>query len=533
VLKCVHRTNGQTFAAKFVQCAAREDRRNVEREVDIMNTLKSTRLLHLYDAFDNGRGEFCLITEYVGGGELFDRVIEDEFVLTERACSCFCRQILEGVAYMHNHQIIHLDLKPENILCLTRKGNRVKIIDFGLARRFEPQRKLQVLFGTPEFVAPEVVNFEPIGYPTDMWAVGVITYVLLSGLSPFMGDTDLETMANVTIAEYDYEDEAFDSISEEAKDFIDRLLIKDKDRRSTAEQCLRHPWLANGMAKEQPPSPEKERKNSLAAAKHNLSSQREQWAGEQSGGAPHEFCFDRPSRTISMAPAGSPSPSTELPPELPSPTSPSTHLLTVPSSPPTGQRLATSSSMDSVRSTASAVITLDQIRRKAEEIVERKNSCNSFCSINRPLEIEAEGRSTTEDDVSSIARREDLAGDESDDEGCEDVGTPKCQSPSPPQQMVGTFTSGPNTPKVNSSVGEAPSPPPVNMGEANSRRYSTSALAATQCSVDQPLWQAAERTLTPLWELATNHSSSLASSSNVSKSNSELSIRACLAGCFL
>ena len=68
--------------------------------------------------------------------------------------------------------------QPENILCPTKTGNRIKIIDFGLARRYEPQKKLQVLFGTPEFVAPEVVNFEPISYATDMWAVGVITYVL-------------------------------------------------------------------------------------------------------------------------------------------------------------------------------------------------------------------------------------------------------------------------------------------------------------------------------------------------------------------
>lgn len=82
------------------------------------------------------------------------------------------------------------------------------------------------MFRTPEFVAPEVVNFEEITYATDMWSIGVITYVLLSGLSPFMGETDVETMANVTIAKYDFED--FDEISEDAKDFISKLLTKDK-----------------------------------------------------------------------------------------------------------------------------------------------------------------------------------------------------------------------------------------------------------------------------------------------------------------
>lgn len=112
------------------------------------------------------------------GGELFDRVLDEKFILTERACSIFMRQICDAVAYIHGNNIIHLDMKPENILCLTESGNRIKIIDFGLAREYDPDNKLQVLFGTPEFVAPEVVNFEAISFATDMWSVGVIAYVL-------------------------------------------------------------------------------------------------------------------------------------------------------------------------------------------------------------------------------------------------------------------------------------------------------------------------------------------------------------------
>jgi len=112
-----------------------------------------------------------------------------------------------------------------------------------LARRFDPSKKLQVLFGTPEFVAPEVVNFEQIGFGTDLWSVGIICYVLLSGLSPFMGETDVETMANVTIAKYDFDDEAFNDVSEEAKDLISKLLVKSISKRLTATECLRHSWL--------------------------------------------------------------------------------------------------------------------------------------------------------------------------------------------------------------------------------------------------------------------------------------------------
>ncbi len=116
-----------------------------------------------------------------------------------------------------------------------------------------------------------------------------------------MGDTDLETMANVTIAEYDYEDEAFDNVSEAAKDFIDSLLVKEKERRATADECLAHPWLAGQlMAGSSPASfqssplpeeeKERERKGSLNAAKQNLASHKEHW--EEQKGA-HEFIFDR------------------------------------------------------------------------------------------------------------------------------------------------------------------------------------------------------------------------------------------------
>lgn len=242
VYHCKDKKNGLRLAAKVVNTTKKEDRRAVEREVEIMRRLQHPRLIQLYDAIDTGQ-QIYVILELIEGGELFERVIDDDFFLTERSCAVFMRQICEGIEFVHSQNILHLDMKPENILCLTKEGNRIKIIDFGLARQFDPKKKLQVLFGTPEFVAPEVVNFDQIGYGTDMWSIGVICYVLLSGLSPFMGDTDVETMANVTIAKYDFDHDAFAEISEDAKDFIRRLLIKDKEKRLTATQCQKHPWL--------------------------------------------------------------------------------------------------------------------------------------------------------------------------------------------------------------------------------------------------------------------------------------------------
>lgn len=243
VFRCKEKGSGKTLAAKFVTTNRIEDRKDVEREVEIMKCLQHPRLLQLYDAFDDGKKEMCLVLELIEGGELFERVIDEDFILTEKVCTIFMRQICEGVQFMHSKNILHLDMKPENILCLSRTGNRIKLIDFGLARKFDPRKKLQVLFGTPEFVAPEVVNFEQIGHGTDMWSVGVICYVLLSGLSPFMGDTDVQTMANVTMAEFDFDDESFDEISDDAKDFIRKLLVKEIGERLTASQCLNHVWL--------------------------------------------------------------------------------------------------------------------------------------------------------------------------------------------------------------------------------------------------------------------------------------------------
>ncbi|XP_029051318.2 calcium/calmodulin-dependent protein kinase I-like isoform X2 [Osmia bicornis bicornis] len=250
VYRCKEKASGLMLAAKVVNTAKKEDRRAVEREVEIMRRLQHPRLIQLYDAIDTGK-QIHVILELIEGGELFERVIDDDFVLTERSCTVFMRQICEGIEFIHRQNILHLDLKPENILCLTKEGNRIKIIDFGLAREYDPKKKLQVLFGTPEFVAPEVVNFDQIGFGTDMWSIGVICYVLLSGLSPFMGDTDIETMANVTIAKYDFDHDAFADISDDAKDFIRCLLVKDKEKRTSAAQCREHRWLAKKPSKQQ------------------------------------------------------------------------------------------------------------------------------------------------------------------------------------------------------------------------------------------------------------------------------------------
>lgn len=248
VYRCQERSTGRQLAAKFVHLRRREDRDDVEREVKIMSILQHKRLLQLYDAYDDGNHEMCLITELVEGGELFERIVDDDFELTEKKAAIFMRQICEGVEYMHNQRIVHLDMKPENILCASRSSNRIKLIDFGLARELSDDEPLRVMFGTPDFAAPEVLAYDTVSLATDMWSVGVICYVLLSGLSPFMGDNDMETMANVTRATYDFDDAAFDPISDLAKDFISKLLIREQNNRLKPSECLQHAWLQRGGA---------------------------------------------------------------------------------------------------------------------------------------------------------------------------------------------------------------------------------------------------------------------------------------------
>ncbi|KAG9479332.1 hypothetical protein GDO78_012804 [Eleutherodactylus coqui] len=244
VHRCVEKASGLTLAAKIIKVRGDKEKEEVKNEIQVMNQLNHINLIQLYDAYES-RNDVILVMEYVDGGELFDRIIDENSNLSEVDTILFIKQICEGIQYMHQMYIIHLDLKPENIMCVSRADYQIKIIDFGLARRYKPREKLKVHFGTPEFLAPEVVNYEFVSFPTDMWSVGVIAYMLLSGLSPFLGENDSETLNNIIAAEFDFEGEEFQNISECAKDFISKLLIKEKCWRMSASEALKHPWLTD------------------------------------------------------------------------------------------------------------------------------------------------------------------------------------------------------------------------------------------------------------------------------------------------
>uniref|UniRef100_A0A8C4W6U9 Myosin light chain kinase 2 n=1 Tax=Gopherus evgoodei TaxID=1825980 RepID=A0A8C4W6U9_9SAUR len=227
VRTCTERGTGLKLAAKIIRKQGSKDKEMALVEIEVMNQLNHRNLIQLYDAIETPR-EIILFMEFVEGGELFERIIDEDYHLTEVDCMVFVRQICDGITFMHQMRVLHLDLKPENILCVSSTGHMVKIIDFGLARRYNPREKLKVNFGTPEFLSPEVVNYDQVSYSTDMWSLGVITYMLLSGLSPFLGDDDTETLNNVLEAKWYFDEEAFEGISDEAKDFVSNLIVKQK-----------------------------------------------------------------------------------------------------------------------------------------------------------------------------------------------------------------------------------------------------------------------------------------------------------------
>merc|ERR1719167_1082710 len=242
VHRCREIKTGNVFAAKFIPISHAMEKALIRKEIDIMNHLHHYKLINLHDAYED-EDEMVLIFEFLSGGELFEKITADGYTMSEAEVINYMRQICEGVKHMHERNIIHLDIKPENVMCQTSKSTNIKLIDFGLATKLDPNELVKISTGTAEFAAPEIVEREPVGFYTDMWSIGVLAYVLLSGLSPFAGATDIDTLKNVKACRWEFDEEAFINVSEEGKDFIRKLLTKQKEKRLTAHECLNHAWL--------------------------------------------------------------------------------------------------------------------------------------------------------------------------------------------------------------------------------------------------------------------------------------------------
>jgi calcium/calmodulin-dependent protein kinase I len=248
----VHKATGNKYAIKVInkKDLGKDYEKNLKMEVDILKKVNHPNIIALKELFDTP-DKLYLVMELVTGGELFDKIVE-KGSYTESEASQLVRKIVSAVEYLHGIDIVHRDLKPENLL-LKRADNdlEVALADFGLSKIVGAQMMMQTACGTPSYVAPEVLNATGYGKEVDMWSIGVITYILLCGFPPFYGDTVPEIFEQIMEANFDYPEEYWGSVTKEAKDFINKLLVVETSDRMTAGQALKHPWLsgAAGNAK--------------------------------------------------------------------------------------------------------------------------------------------------------------------------------------------------------------------------------------------------------------------------------------------
>lgn len=217
------------------------------REMEIMKSVSHPNIVNTLDIFDTP-SQLHIVLEYMQGGELFD-IIAEAGSFSERQAAQVTRDVIKGVQYLHMLAIVHRDIKPENVLCVTKDWPlRVKLADFGLADYSvdgEINEKQQTMIGTPGYVAPEVVKKEKYGPPVDMWAVGVLLYIMLSGKMPFYGRDDAACLRMIASGKYAMPDREWATISPEAKSLVKALLQLNPDKRLTANGALHHPWLTD------------------------------------------------------------------------------------------------------------------------------------------------------------------------------------------------------------------------------------------------------------------------------------------------
>ncbi|XP_077407407.1 calcium/calmodulin-dependent protein kinase type II subunit gamma isoform X1 [Vanacampus margaritifer] len=247
VRRCVKKSSGQEYAAKIINTKklSARDHQKLEREARICRLLKHSNIVRLHDSISE-EGFHYLVFDLVTGGELFEDIVAREYYSEADASHCIS-QILESVNHIHQHDIVHRDLKPENLLLASKmKGAAVKLADFGLA--IEVQGDQQAWFGfagTPGYLSPEVLRKDPYGKPVDIWACGVILYILLVGYPPFWDEDQHKLYQQIKAGAYDFPSPEWDTVTPEAKNLINQMLTINPAKRITAEQALKHPWVCH------------------------------------------------------------------------------------------------------------------------------------------------------------------------------------------------------------------------------------------------------------------------------------------------
>uniref|UniRef100_A0A7N8XDI1 non-specific serine/threonine protein kinase n=1 Tax=Mastacembelus armatus TaxID=205130 RepID=A0A7N8XDI1_9TELE len=247
VRKCLNKSTKKEVAVKFVS-KKMQKKEQVAHEADILRHVQTHQLVALLDTYESTTS-LMLILELLEDGRLLDYLVAHDELMEEKV-AFFIRETLEALQHLHTCRVAHLDLKPENIMVdLHSPTPGIKLIDLGDAVQLSAHRRyVHLLLGNPEFAAPELIRGTPVSVATDVWSVGVLAYVMLSGVSPFLDESPEETCVNICRLDFCFPDEYFHDVSQAARDFVSSVLQQDQRKRPSATSCLQHPWVGRGGA---------------------------------------------------------------------------------------------------------------------------------------------------------------------------------------------------------------------------------------------------------------------------------------------
>uniref|UniRef100_A0A8C2J2C6 non-specific serine/threonine protein kinase n=1 Tax=Cyprinus carpio TaxID=7962 RepID=A0A8C2J2C6_CYPCA len=242
VRKCLSKASKKEVAVKFVN-KKMQKKEQVAHEADILRHVQHPQLVVLIDTYESPKA-YMLVLELVEDGRLLDYLVAHDELMEEKV-AFFIKDTLEALQHLHTCRVAHLDLKPENLLVdLHVPVPCVKLSDLGDAVQVSGHRYVHLLLGNPEFAAPELIQGTPVSLSTDVWSVGVLAYVMLSGVSPFLDESLEETCVNICRLDFCFPEEYFSGVSQAAKDFIVSTLNQDPRKRLSSATCVQHPWVS-------------------------------------------------------------------------------------------------------------------------------------------------------------------------------------------------------------------------------------------------------------------------------------------------
>jgi calcium/calmodulin-dependent protein kinase I len=247
--------DGSAVAVKIIKKDALtvSDTKNLGSEIIVMASMKHANIVQLLEVYEDTKHVY-LVMELMQGGELFDRIVQKENYSEVEAKVAF-RDILSALEYLHSKNVVHRDLKPENLLYKDKTDASLKLADFGFAQVVAPNQLLTTSCGSPNYVAPEIINKESKGYDyrADLWSVGVILFVLLAGYPPFYEEDMDALFLQVIRGQYEMDPEDWCYISEDAKDLVKKLLVVNPEQRIPIEAIMVHPWIVKTLEKKNHP----------------------------------------------------------------------------------------------------------------------------------------------------------------------------------------------------------------------------------------------------------------------------------------